>query len=61
MHCIEVKAGNFKLFKLMAEKRGASVSVVSRYSERGVRLLDVEVSKDTAAIFKLEQRFSFNG
>lgn len=61
MHCIEIKAVNFKSFKDLVKRQGGEVSVVSRYREKGVTILDVEVSKDTTAIDRLEKRFGFAG
>lgn len=61
MHCIEIKAINFKNFKDLVKKQGGEVSIVSRYRESGITILDVEVSKDTVSIDKLEKRFGFNG
>ena len=61
MHCIEVKASNFKQFREQIRSKGGEVSVVSRYQEKGIRILDVEVSKDTKAISRLERIFGFYG
>lgn len=61
MHCIEIKAGTFNSFKASVKQHGGTVSIVSRYTDRGIRLLDVEVSKDTRAIDRLEQQFQFKG
>ena len=61
MHCIEVKASNFKQFRELVRSNGGEVSVVSRYQDKGIRLLDVEVSKDTKAINRLERVFGFYG
>ena len=58
MHCIEIKASSFKQFKALINRNGGEVSVVSRYQDSGMRLLDVEVSKDTKAIDRLERQFS---
>ena len=61
MHCIEVKASNFKQFKEMVLSRGAEVSVVSRYQDKGIRILDVEVSKDSKAIDSVERVMAYTG
>lgn len=61
MHCIEVKASNFKQFRELVRSRGGEVLVVSRYQDKGIRILDVEVSKDTKAIDRLEGVFGFYG
>lgn len=61
MHCIEIKAGSFKQFRELVRSRGGEVSVVSRYQDKGIRILDVEVSKDTKAINRLEGTFGFYG
>ena len=61
MHCIEVKASNFKQFRELVRSNGGEVSVVSRYQDKGIRILDVEVSKDTKAINRLERVFGFYG
>ena len=61
MHCIEIKASNFKQFSELVRSNGGEVSVVSRYQDKGMRLLDVEVSKDTKAINRLERVFGFYG
>jgi len=60
MHCIEIKATSFKSFKALINRNGGEVSVVSRYQDSGMRLLDVEVSKDTKAIDRIERGFSLN-
>ena len=57
MHCIEIKAGSFKQFKALINRNGGEVSVVSRYQDSGMKLLDVEVSKDTKAIDRVERVF----
>ena len=61
MHCIEIKVSNFKQFRELVRSNGGEVSVVSRYQDKGMRLLDVEVSKDTKAISRLERIFGFYG
>lgn len=61
MHCIEVMSTNFKSFASLVKRNGGEVSIVSRYQDRGVRLLDVEVSKDTKAIDKIEQQYGYHG
>lgn len=61
MHCIEVKASNFKQFREQVRSKGGEVSVVSRYQDKGIRILDVEVSKYTKAIDRLERVFGFYG
>lgn len=58
MHCIEIKASDFMNFKSQVKLQGGEVSIVSRYQDSGMRLLDVEVSKDTKAIDKIERSFS---
>lgn len=58
MHCIEIKAGSFKKFKELINRKGGEVLIISRYQDSGMRLLDVEVSKDTKAIDKIERSFS---
>lgn len=59
MHCIEIKAGTFRNFRDLVRRRGGEVSIVRRYTDSSVRLLDVEVSKDTKAIDLIEQRFAY--
>lgn len=61
MHCIEIKSGSFVPFRNAVRRLGGEVSIVSRYTDRGVRLLDVEVSKDTKAVDSLERQFAFVG
>ena len=61
MHCIEIKASDFMNFKSQVKLHGGEVSIVSRYQDSGIRLLDVEVSKDTRAINRLERVFGFSG
>lgn len=61
MHCIEIKAADFKNFKSLVSAKGGEVSVVSRYSDRSIRWLDVEVSKDTREIDAIERRFGYFG
>lgn len=61
MHCIEIKATDFKNFKNKVGNNGGEVSIISRYTDSGVRLLDVEVSKDTSRISNLEKVFGFKG
>lgn len=61
MHCIEIKATDYNNFKAQVVKLGGSVSIVSRYTERSVRLLDVEVNKDTQAVLRLEEAFEYRG
>ena len=61
MHCLEIKATELNNFKSKLGALGASVTIVSRYTERSVRLLDVEVDKDTQAVFRLEEAFEYRG
>ena len=61
MFCIEIKASNFKQFREQIRSKGGEVSVVSRYQDKGIRILDVEVSKDTKAINRISDRYCFNG
>lgn len=61
MHCIEIKAVNFKSFKELIKSNGGEVSIVSKYQDSGIRWLDVEVSKDTVAIDTIEKRFGYAG
>ena len=61
MHCIEVKAQDFMNFRQQVQRQGGEVSIVSRYQDKGIRILDVEVSKDTRAINRLERVFGFTG
>lgn len=61
MHCIEIKAGNFKQFRELVRNRGGEVSVVSRYQDKGIRILDVEVTVDSKAIDTLERNFGYFG
>ena len=61
MHCIEIKATELSSFKAQVAKLGGSVTIVSRYTENRVRLLDVEVSKDTLGVSQLEQQFEYKG
>lgn len=57
MHCIEIKASSFSKFKELIRREGGEVSIVSRYQDSGLRLLDVEVSKDNRAIDRVEKSF----
>lgn len=61
MHCIEIVASNFKQFRESVRSNGGEVSVISRYQDRGIRILDVEVSKDTKAIDTLEKTYAYFG
>lgn len=60
MHCIEIKATNLKSFKELVSRKGGQVSIVSKYQEKGIRILDVEVSIDSKAIDSIEKRFIVN-
>lgn len=61
MHCIEIMSRDFKAFRELVGKKGATVTVVSRYTDRQVRLLDVEVSKDSKDITRIEGRYAYQG
>ena len=56
MHCIEVRADRLDILRRSLSKRGATCTVLSRYTVDGVRYLDVEVSKDGKLITRVEER-----
>ena len=61
MHCIEIKSRDLQAFAGLVKNNGGAVSIISRYKDSNVTILDVEVSKDTRAIHRIEQRFGYSG